>query len=95
MIYATQGMRRADAGGSAGGDGRACARTPLQLGQGTPDSSTPVVCGSLLYFVTNDGVVDVLTPKTGRLRWKEPCGANTGRRRWRPTDASISLFPTD
>ena len=72
MIYATQGMQRPMLAVRPGGDGRRTRKDVVwQLGQGTPDSSTPVVCGPSLYFVTNDGVARCLDAETGRLRWKE------------------------
>jgi outer membrane protein assembly factor BamB len=77
MIYATQGMRQPLLAVRPGGDGR---RPPgdvvWQVSQGTPDSSTPVVCGGLLMLVTNDGIARCLDAMTGRPQWKQRLRGN-------------------
>jgi outer membrane protein assembly factor BamB len=72
MIFATQGMRQAMLAVRPRGDGRRTREdVAWQLGQGTPDSSTPVVSGKSLYLVTNDGIARCLDVNTGRVQWKE------------------------
>jgi outer membrane protein assembly factor BamB len=72
MIYATQGMRQALLAVRPGGDGQRTRDDVVwHLGQGTPDSSTPVVSGKSLFLVTNDGIARCVDTKTGRVQWKE------------------------
>jgi outer membrane protein assembly factor BamB len=72
MIYVTQGMRQPLLAMRPGGDGRRTREDIVwQLGQGTPDSPTPVVWGQSLFLVSNDGIARCLDAPTGRLRWKE------------------------
>jgi outer membrane protein assembly factor BamB len=72
MIYATQGMRQPMLAVRPGGGGRRTRDDVVwQLGQGTPDSSTPVVCGQSVFFVTNDGIARCIDAQTGRVQWKE------------------------
>jgi outer membrane protein assembly factor BamB len=39
--------------------------------QGTPDSPTPVVWETLLFFVADNGIAKCLDARTGRLEWKQ------------------------
>jgi outer membrane protein assembly factor BamB len=39
--------------------------------RGTSDSPTPVVCGQLLFFITNDGFATCLDTSDGSRIWKE------------------------
>ena len=72
MIFATQGMSKPLLAVRPGGEGKRT-RTDVvwQLGQGTPDSSTPAVWGESLFLVTNDGVARCLNAATGKVQWKE------------------------
>ena len=71
MIFATQGMRQPMLAVRPGGDGNRTRRDVVwHFDQGTPDSSTPVVCGQSLFFVTNDGIARCLDAESGRVRWK-------------------------
>ena len=47
-----------------------------QSDRNTPDSPTPVVCGRLLFLVTNDGMARCLDAITGRPQWKERLKGN-------------------
>lgn len=71
-IYATQGMRQPLLAVRPGGDGQRTSKDVIwQFGQGTPDSSTPVVWGQSLFFVSNDGIARCLDALTGQSQWKE------------------------
>jgi outer membrane protein assembly factor BamB len=72
MIFATQGMRKPMLAVRPGGDGRRTrADVVWEFAQATPDSSTPVLWGQWMFFVANDGIVQCLDAKTGRVQWKK------------------------
>ncbi len=72
MIFATQGMNKPLLAVRPGGEGkRTRSDVVWQLGQGTPDSSTPTLWGESLFLVTNDGVARCLNATTGKVQWKE------------------------
>ena len=78
MVFATQGMRGPllavplAATASNGGDGkRDSSGIAWKFEQGTPDSSTPVVHGDLLFTVTDDGIARCFNKRTGEVHWKQ------------------------
>jgi outer membrane protein assembly factor BamB len=71
-IYATQGQKGPLLAVKAGGAGE----LPKQAiawkhEQGTPDSSTPVVLGSLLFLITDNGIAKCFDSHTGHLQWEQ------------------------
>jgi outer membrane protein assembly factor BamB len=90
MIYATQGMRNPLLAVKPGGDGkRPRSDIEWQLKDGTPDSSTPVVWGELMFLVTNDGVARCVNALNGRVEWKERL---KGEYRGSPLAASGQIY---
>jgi len=72
MIFAIQGMREPLLAVKPEGLGvQSRDAIAWDYSQGTSDSPSPVVCGSLLYMVSNDGIARALDLHTGRLVWKE------------------------
>jgi outer membrane protein assembly factor BamB len=59
------------------------------LKDGTPDNSTPVVWGELMFLVTNDGVARCVNALTGRVEWKERL---KGEYRGSPLAASGQIY---
>ena len=77
LIYATQGMRGPLLAVKAGGDGeRPRNSIAWKHDQGTPDSSTPVVAGGLLFLVTDNGVAKCFDAHTGHLQWEKRLGGD-------------------
>jgi outer membrane protein assembly factor BamB len=71
MILATEGRQHALLAVRPGGPGKRPRRDIVwRFDQGTPDSTTPVVWGDLLFLVTDNGVVRCLDLRSGRLLWK-------------------------
>lgn len=72
MIYATQGMRQPLLAVRPSGEGKRPRQDVVwQSDRNTPDSSTPVVWGQLLFLVTNDGTARCLDALSGRPQWKQ------------------------
>ncbi len=77
LVFATQGMRgpllaiKANKAGELAPEDVA-----WKLTQGTADSSSPVVWGDWLFFVTDNGMAHCLEASTGKLLWKERLGGD-------------------
>jgi len=78
MVYLTQGMRRPMLAVRAAGTGKLSREKAVawQHADGTPDASTPVVSGELLFMVANTGIAQCLNARTGKLQWKERLPGN-------------------
>ncbi len=72
LAFITQGMRRPLLAVKLGGQGeRSQADVAWKYDRGTSDSPTPVVCGELLCFITNDGFATCLDARSGTAKWRE------------------------
>jgi outer membrane protein assembly factor BamB len=77
MIYVTQGMRQPLLAVHPGGEGKRPKEDVVwRSDRNTPDSPTPVVCGQLLFLVTNDGTARCLDATTGKQQWKQRLKGN-------------------
>lgn len=70
-VYAIQGMKGPVFAIKAGGKESSEARVRWKYPGATPDASTPVVTGGLLFMVNNAGVAYCLDAKDGRELWKQ------------------------
>jgi outer membrane protein assembly factor BamB len=77
LIFTTQGMRGPLLAVKPGGAGE-LPRTAIQWkhDSGTPDSSTPVVSGGLLFLVTDNGVAKCFDAHNGHLQWEKRIGGD-------------------
>jgi len=76
-VYLTQGKRKDVLAVKLGGDGhRSTADILWRHGGPTPDSSTPVVSGGLVFLVTDDGIAKCLNAKTGEPAWQQRLKGN-------------------
>jgi outer membrane protein assembly factor BamB len=78
VVYYAQGMRGPVLAVKAGGEGKLpdkAVRWKHTEG-GTPDSSWPVVCNNLLFWVSEDGIAYCVDSRTGAVKWKERLSRN-------------------
>src|SRR5205807_10574094 len=72
MVYATQGMRGSLVAIRPDGEGKLPASAVVwKEKQATPDSSCPVVCKGMIFWITDNGYAQCHDANTGELKWKE------------------------
>jgi len=78
MVFLSQGMRRPMLAVRLGGKDKLSREKAVawEHADGTPDASTPVVSGELLFMVANNGIAQCLNARTGKLQWKERLPGN-------------------
>src|SRR4029079_7719668 len=77
-VYSVEGMKGPVYAVKAGGTGDVTESNLVWKTKGkgsTPDASTPVVTGGLVFLVTNDGNAICLDAATGEQLWRERLGA--------------------
>jgi outer membrane protein assembly factor BamB len=71
LVFATAGMKNELVALSLGKTGQLNHRDVLwRLGQGTPDTCTPVAWNRLLFMVTDDGIARCCDALTGQFKWR-------------------------
>jgi outer membrane protein assembly factor BamB len=76
LVYATQGMRGPLLAIRPGEGKLPSDAVVWKETQGTADSSCPVVWRELIFWITDNGVVQCRDARTGELKWKERLAGN-------------------
>lgn len=78
LVFATRGMRKPLVAVKLKGKAGELERRDIQwsFDQGTPDSSTPVAWGGLLFLVSDNGIARCFDAHTGHLQWTKRLEGN-------------------